>query len=321
MDFALKAGEKFTCIAFKKLPIDDSISNPLRLGDGLWTLPKHPFSLDQQWREWIGKIKAEEMDRCNCFFLATTASERPEVVDGETQMLQQRLDRLLYGLLLQGIPDPIDGFVVSGSQLSDGTHIRQYSEMRNFYNSKPKKRVRVSESICLQAKIFEESYARIQDSPDYARVKRGMKALTRAISERDIDERIHEFVRALEAVAKTETGRSTAQFTHRCQTFSRASDRTKVILEECYNIRSAVEHMNVVDDVFPDCSSDEKQLRAEQRLQQIEKLATSVYFRLTTSPAHAKIFETDTSTHNFWLKRDDERRTAWGDPVDISVIG
>ena len=321
MDFDLKTGEKFACIAFEKLPIDDSISDPLSLGDGLWTLPKHPFSLDQHWREWIGKIKAQKMDRCNFFFLATIGSERPEVLDGETQMLQQRLNRLLYGLLLQGIPDPIDGFVVSGAQLSDGTHIRQYSEMRNFYNSKPKKRVKVNESICRQAKIFEESYARIEDSPDYERVKRGMKALTRAISERYIDERTHEFVRALEAVAKPEIGRSTAQFTHRCQTFALASDRTKVILEECYNIRSAVEHMNLVDDVFSGCSSDEIQLRAEQRLQQIEKLATSVYFRLTNSPAHAKIFETDTSIDNFWSKRDDERRTVWGDPVDISLFG
>lgn len=321
MDFDLKTGEKFACIAFEKLPIDDSISNPLSLGDGLWTLLKHPFSLDQHWREWIGKIKAQKIDRCNVFFIATIESDRPEVLDGETQMLQQRLNRLLYGLLLQGIPDPIDGFVFSGAQLSDGTHIRQYSEMRNFYNSKPKTRVKVNESICRQAKIFEESYACIENSPDYARVKRGMKALTRAISERDIDERTHEFVRALEAVAKTKIGKSTTQFTHRCQTFALASDRTKEILEECYNIRSAVEHMNLVEDVFPGCSSDEIQVRAEQRLQQIEKLATSVYFRLTTSPAHAKIFETDSSIDNFWSKRDDERRTVWGDPVDISVCG
>ena len=321
MDFHLKTGEKFSCIAFENLPIDDSISEPLSLGDGLWTLPKHPFSLDKHWREWIGKIKAEKIDHCNCFFLATKSSDRPEVLDGENQLLQRRLSRLLYGLLLQAIPDHVDGFILTGAQLPDGTHIRQYGEMKDYYNSNPKDRVEVNESFCRQAKIFEECYARIEGSSDYARVRRGMSALSRAISEPSIQERIHEYVRALEAVTKPEIGKSTTQFTHRCQTFALASSTTKVILEECYNIRSAVEHMNLVDDVFSGCSSNEIGLRAERRVRQIEKLATSVYFRLATSPAHARIFETDTSIDNFWSKRDDERRAAWGQPVDTSVIG
>ena len=321
MDFQLKTGEKFSCIAFENLRIDDSISKPLSLGDGIWILPKHPFSLDKHWREWIGKIKAEKVDRCNLFFLAAIASERPEVLDGENQMLQRRLSRLLYGLLLQGIPDHIDGFVLTGAQLSDGSHIRQYGEMRDYYNSKPKNRVTVNESLCRQAKVFEERYACIEDSSDYARVKRGMRALLRAISEPNIQERIHEYVRALEAVAKPEVGKSTTQFTHRCLTFALASIATRAVLKECYNIRSAVEHMNFVDDVFSGCSSSEIPLRIEQRVRQIEKLATSVYLRLTTSPKHSKIFETDTAIDNFWSKPDDERHTLWGQPVDISVIG
>ncbi len=320
MDFHLETGEKFSCIAFENLRIDDSLSKPLSLGDGLWTLPKHPFSLDKHWREWIGKIKAEKVDRCNLFFLAVIPSDRPDVLDGENQMLQRRLNRLLYGLLLQGIPDYVDGFVLTGAQLSDGTHIRQLGGMRDYYNSKPKDRVKVNESLCKQAKVFEECHACIEESSDYARVKRGMSALARAISEQNLEERTHEFVRALEAVTKPEIGKSTTQFMHRCQTFALASSTTKTILEECYKMRSAVEHMNLVDDVFSGLPADEVPLKAGQRLRQIEKLATSVYFRLTTSPEHSKLFATDNSIDDFWSRRDDERRTAWGDPVDISVI-
>jgi|CXWL01.1.fsa_nt_gi hypothetical protein len=320
MDFKLKTGDKFSCIAFENLAIDDSLSKPLSLGDGLWTLPTHPFNLDKRWREWIGKIKADKVDRCNFFLLAAKESLRPDVLDAENKMLQGRLNRLLYGLLLQVIPDHVDGFVLNGAQISNETQIRQYSEMRNHYNSNPTKRVKVSESVCRQAKIFEEGYACIQDSSDYARVQRGMSAMARAISEQHFQERTHEYVRALEALTKPEIGKSTTQFTHRCQTFAISSSLTKDILEECYNIRSAVEHMNLVDTVFSGCSSKEIEARAAQRVRQIEKLATSVYLRLATSKVHAKIFETDTSIDEFWSRRDDERRAIWGTPVDISTI-
>ena len=38
MDFDLKTGEKFSCIAFHNPPIDNSLSEPLSLGDGLWSV-------------------------------------------------------------------------------------------------------------------------------------------------------------------------------------------------------------------------------------------------------------------------------------------
>ena len=147
-----------------------------------------------------------------------------------------------------------------------------------------------------------------------------MSAVVRGISERNMEERIHEYVRALEAVVKPEIAKSTGQFTHRCQTFALPSEAAKATLEECYKIRSAVEHMNLVDDVFSGCSPAEIALRAGQRLRQIETLAFSVYLKLATSKAHAQIFETDTSINGFLAKRDDECRSAWGAPVNIETI-
>ncbi len=101
MDFHLQAGEKFACIAFENLAIDDSLSKPVSLGEGLWTLPEHPFDLDNRWRDWIGKIRADQVDRCNFFLLAVKASTRPEVLDDENEMLRRRLNKLLYGLFFR----------------------------------------------------------------------------------------------------------------------------------------------------------------------------------------------------------------------------
>ena len=143
--------------------------------------------------------------------------------------------------------------------------------------------MKLSESVCRKAKLFEEGYTVIEVDSRYARVKRGMSAVVRGISEGNMEERIHEYVRALEAVVKPEIAKSTGQFTHRCQTFALPSEAAKATLEECYKIRSAVEHMNLVDDVFSGCSPAEIALRAGQRLRQIETLAFSVYLKLATS--------------------------------------
>lgn len=293
MDFHLQPAEKFACIAFENLAIDSSLSRPISLGEGLWTLPKHPFDLDSRWREWIGKIKADEIGRCNCFLLAVKASTRPEILDDENEVLRRRLNRLLYGLLLQGIPDHVDGFVLTGARVTEETMIRQFAEMRDYYNSNQPHRVKLSESICRTGKIFEEGYGVIETSTAYERVRRGMSTLARGISEPTVQERIHNYVRALEALVKPEIGKSTAQFTHRCQTFALASTEAKQILEECYVIRSAVEHMNLVDDALTGYSSDERQLIAGQRLRQIERLAFSAYMKLATSKSHSLLFETD----------------------------
>lgn len=148
-----------------------------------------------------------------------------------------------------------------------------------------------------------------------------MSALARAISEPTLEERIHQYARALEALAKPGIGKSTTQFAHRCQTFALASTDAKQILEECYEIRSAVEHMNLADDALTDYASDKRQSIAAQRLRQIEGLAFSVYLKLSTSRSHALLFETDTLIDTFWSKRDDERRAAWDKPLDITTIG
>jgi hypothetical protein len=177
-----------------------------------------------------------------------------------------------------------------------------------------------NEPICRTAKTFEEGYVAIEKSTAYERVKRGMSALVRAISEPTLEERIHQYARALEALVKPEISKSTSQFTHRCQTFALAGMEAKQILDECYKIRSAVEHMKLVDDALTGYSSDKRQLIASQRLRQIEGLAFSVHLKLATSQSHARLFETDTLIDEFWSKRDDECRSAWGNPLNITAI-
>jgi hypothetical protein len=320
MDFQLKPGDKFCCIAFDKVAIDRSLGNAVDLGEGMWALPNHPFSLDHHWREWIGKIKAEQVDRCNFFLVAVKRSARPEVLDDENETLRKMVNRLLHGLLLQGIPNHVDGFVLTGAKVTSETHIRQYGEMKQFYNSNSRHRAGFTKSGCLKAKDFEAGYKNIEAGEDYLRVRLGMTALSRGMSEPLMQERMHEYVRSLEALAKTEIGRSEAQFIHRCQTFAVASDEVRSILNESYKIRSAVEHMNPVEGVYPGRALADIKHILGQRIRQIEALASSTYLRIATSAPHGQLFQTDAAISDFWCKPDHERNALWGKRLNIAEI-
>ena len=318
--FALRVGEKFSCIALENIATDESLNSPVDLHDGFWALPEPPFGLDDRWRGWIGSIRSESIDRCNLFLVATLPSKTPDILDGENQQLGRRLNGLFYGLLLQGLPDHIDGFTLTGARTGDQVEIRSMSKLRDHYHSRPKERVRIKAATCHVAKSFMEGYEALAASKDFARFKRGMRAVIRGLREGEVEDRIHEYVRALEALVKPEIGASARQFAHRCMTFTGANEATRRILEDGYAIRSAVEHMHGMAVALGDYPEGQHEAIGLTRLRQLEALALGVYLRAVTSSAHGSIFRTDADIDLFWGLRDDERRRAWGTPVTIAGI-
>lgn len=316
--FTLHAGDKFSCIALENIATDDSLNTPVDLNDGFWALPKPPFGLDDTWREWIGSIRSKSIDRCNLFLVATLPSKTPDILDGENQQLTNRLNGLFYGLLFQGIPDHIKGYTLTGARRGEEVGIRSMSELREHFHSHPTERVEISAATCHVAKRFMLGNEALVDSKDFARLKRGIRAVVRGIREGHVEDRIHEYVRALEALVKPEIGASTRQFVHRCMTFAGVNDATKQILEDGYAIRSAVEHMHGMEAALGDYPEEQHKAIGLTRLRQIETLARGVYLRAVTSPAQRAIFKTDADIDVFWGLRDDERRRTWGEPIVIA---
>ncbi len=134
------------------------------------------------------------------------------------------------------------------------------------------------------------------------------------------EERLHEYVRALEALIKPAKGKTKQQFIHRCQTFADASAKTRDILDECYEIRNTVAHMHVWERPLIAYAKSLREKIGYQRLRQIESLALSVYQIITTSAQHAAIFQTDATIDAFWKKTDDKRVREWGLRLNLKTI-
>src|SRR5207249_7679539 len=83
-------------------------------------------------------------------------------------------------------------------------------------------------------------------------LRRGLKVLFDGTLMPNKDgDRLHQFVRAVEALVKPEPEKTRNQFAHRIsQTFTLANDETRAILLQLFDLRSYVEHMHWVIDAL-----------------------------------------------------------------------
>jgi hypothetical protein len=81
--------------------------------------------LETHWRQWLGTIKAEQLDRANLFLLAKVSSTTLEVLDDENLKLSNQLWWFHTGLLLAdrfGFEEPL---LLTGSVRDGHAEIRQ----------------------------------------------------------------------------------------------------------------------------------------------------------------------------------------------------
>ena len=82
----IKVGEKYALVGLN-VKIDEQL--PLeRITPNLWVLADTTFDVPPHWQEWLGSIRAREVENCNLFLLSKLASHTADVLDAENQQLQ-----------------------------------------------------------------------------------------------------------------------------------------------------------------------------------------------------------------------------------------
>lgn len=70
--------------------------------------------------------------------------------------------------------------------------------------------------------------------------------------------RLHQFVRAIEAVIRPRQGEGLKKIVYRCQFFAGRKPRDQKIPGELYEIRSAAEHLNLISDKLSEYPEHER---------------------------------------------------------------
>jgi hypothetical protein len=160
--------------------------------------------------------------------------------------------------------------------------------------------------------------------PEYRRIRKGFNSWIRGVESRDIDQRLHSFVRAAEAIIRPTTTtkkfrRITKTFITRGQTFTGQSRQNERLLEQLYDLRSCVEH---IKDVLPEVHKPKGVSRGEAfafRALQAEIFASAIYSRIFTNDVLREQLRTEQRVEGFWRRRFENRRRLWGRSIDLSA--
>lgn len=83
----LGEGEKYAMLGLN-LKSDRTGFTDEELSGDLTVLTQSAFKMPSHWREWLGGMRAEEVEECDLFVVAKVKSKQGGVLDGENQTLQ-----------------------------------------------------------------------------------------------------------------------------------------------------------------------------------------------------------------------------------------
>ena len=315
----IRVGEMFQCLVLA--PADRQFGSGLQLRDDLWACDGIPAEAAEHWEKWLGSIAMRALRRS---FVLTLVAKQPKAGVVSDPDLQQRIYRLNYALSLLGVCGFEQVCHVGGANEGGTPEVRQFGRMgRPHYPSRDmgpaalgleelKRAVRLAERMALMDRA----------GPKWRRFRRGIDALNQGLAERSLqDNRIHQFVRALEALVLPEAGKSKKQFVHRCQTFAVASEEARQVLEDAYEVRSRVEHLhNALDVVSPTSTVEEKERALYRRARQMDQLSRFAIRRVLEDDKLLAIAEDDNRIDEFWKRPENERVAVFGERLDLSKI-
>ncbi len=320
MPFPLPIGHKFACIALDNAGVDRGLRDPIDCGDGIWAIFEPPFALDDAWRQWLGSIQAEHLTRSSLVCFAHQASANPAVLDNENKQLEQRALSLFYALFLVDVFHHDGGLILSGANVDGRAGVRSVSQLEPHYRPNGVSTVRIDRAFLLKAACVAMGIRAVHGGGQHERLRRGFHAWVRAVQELYGDERLHQFVRATEALVKPQIGRSRRQFVHRSQLFSGNTRNSVALLEELYELRNNAEHLHRLDHVLASNRENERERIALRRAYQAQLLASHVYERIFSDQQLQRLFATDAGIDAFWATPWPQQVQTWGVPIDLDAL-
>jgi hypothetical protein len=284
----------------------------IQVDAGIYASPEPPFYIDEWWKEQLGKLQVETINRCSLFLLAQTSD------DGMEPFLAGHLQSYYLSLLLQGVGYSARGVILAGKNSTNGlrvnsigTHNTYHEPYKVIAHSVTKEHLAATPGL---AKGIDFIFA---DKSKYLRLRKGFNAFLDGIGQNEVHSRLHNFVRAIDAVIKSKQGAATKNFKSRCQFFIGGEPKDVSLLGELYELRSAAEHLNPMNDKLVDYPSHDRDNVKGLRTLQSELLASFIYRKILSCPELLKHFSCDDSIDALWSKDHQDLVTIWSGTIDV----
>jgi hypothetical protein len=216
-----------------------------KISPNLWTLTDPTFAISSTWREWLGTIRAGQVEGCDLFLLSKHISKTPDVLDGENENLKQQVWNFYTGLLLASTFAPAhDPVLLTGLRRGGEVDIRQQQDidapiLKVFCPYPP-----VVADVRLAAQLGEKLGA-LAVAPlggGHWRLFRTLHVYTEARTSSQIVDRIHQYSRCIDGMILPDIGKTRQQFRSRTELF--IGPYHHQLMGEIYDVRSNVEHLH-----------------------------------------------------------------------------
>lgn len=313
----IASGDKYALVALPRLPLDAlNLPQEMELPGGLWFAQGLPFKLDKHWPEWIGSVRADQLEAAQLILVASSPSHTPDVLDAENEHQMDLVRRLYQGLEI-ATPIWVDGEVMllTGTNRDGHVDVRQISTLTR---PGPTHHGEIDLIGINALKTAATLVPIISDFPPkkYLRLCRVLNAYFTGVAETDLRERLHQFCRCIEGLIFAEQGKTTGQFKSRTELFVGASHHS--FMGGLYENRSAVEHMN--DPMLAATNEDGRRRVFREMTLASEEIARYCLLRVLLNPDLRQQYADETSLKAFWHLQPANRRLRWGDPMDLGAV-
>jgi hypothetical protein len=306
-------GEKYGLVAMNVKA--ESIQSK-QISPNLWVVADTVFSVPTLWREWLGSIRADEIESSDLFLLSKISSKTLDVMDDENRTLTQRAWQFYAGLLLTSPFAPAHRPVMLTGSWRDGVNdLRQTQDFDSpapsIFRAYPLVR---ATDLKLAAELAGNLDA-LNGAPladGHWRFYRTLSLYTEARTIGEIIERLHQYCRCIEGLILPAPGGTKRQFRSKTELF--IGPRYHDLMGEIYDVRSAVEHLH-----------ESRYLEGFDRATRLDLVKKEAIAEHVARTALARIvshwdlwphFANTSGLANFWGLPAVEQQRIWGPPID-----
>lgn len=309
----LNKGTKFACLAVAESRT--TMSALMDLGDGLAISGALPPGALKTWHDGIGSFHQQELAATGLFLWALKSSTSPDILDGENASLGVRAYRLYLGVLL-AVPYFANGRLtaMTGANADGTPRVRSLTWYHRTYHAvgtpiAPLTLARARDSATI-AKALEK-----HSSDPRHRMVRALKAFRLGAESHELGDRLHQFVRTIEAFVVPPPKGSAVHFGRRLAPLLKP--RGFAVAKELYDIRSAVEHLRGPFGGLPRHPRGGKRLRLLVRAIEAEVIARYLLFTYFTNRSLWSQFADKHAAEAHWASGAPDLLAAAGDPIPL----
>jgi len=315
---AIKPKQKFSFVALSA-NVEDALPQHMPLRPGLWVTRRLPIALDEEWRKWIGSIRAERIaEDCNLFLCAVMDSAEPDVLDHENKQLDSASMRLFDGLMLAGnVMTTATPILIGGAYQKDGLTVRSISDLRRPLIPAGVDYDDVTADVVALAYRHMMGRINFEKTTTYDRIARVLFIFDNAVVAPSVHERLHQFCRCIEGLILPSVGKTEKQFVSRTELFVGPSHHDT--MRALYQMRSRVEHMHDYD--WPAGFAErDRRLLVMRRAALAQELARLCISRFLVTKDVWPYYVSPDQLASFWALPAADRRKLWGAPFDLVAI-